>query len=97
MLSLNCNGLKSSNTQAEFFALPDLRYESKIDPTMPSGFIFRDRFEVFRKDRAATGGVFIAIRRDLNQSINQSINQSTLLFIHGVLTVIKLIYIEAVW
>ena len=73
MLSLNCNGLKSSNKQAEFFALTDLHQpdiivgcESKIDPTMPSGSIFRDRFEVFRKDRTATGGgVFIAIRRDL--------------------------------
>ena len=73
VLSLNCNSLKSSNKKAEFHALLDLHQpdvimgcESKIDPSIPTGSVFWDKFDVFRKDRTSSGGgVFIAIRNDL--------------------------------
>ena len=73
ILSLNCNGLKGSNKQAEFHDLVELHqpdiiggWESKIDPSIPICSIFWDKFEGFRKDRTTSGGsVFIVIQNDL--------------------------------
>ena len=73
VISLNCNGLKSSAKKSDFHALLDLHEpdivlgcESKIDSTIPTYSIFPDTYEIFRKDRTLNGGgVFIAIRNDL--------------------------------
>ncbi|XP_048579020.1 uncharacterized protein LOC125560735 [Nematostella vectensis] len=73
ILSLNCNGLKSPAKKSQFQSLvalhdPDviLGCESKINAIIPTYSIFPENYEVYRRDRTASGGgVFIAVRNDL--------------------------------
>ena len=72
-LSMNCNGLKSNSKKAAVNSMINLQQpdailgsESTIGSPVPAYSIFRDTYEIYRKDRSLSGGgVFIAIKKSL--------------------------------